>query len=258
MLFFKIFVLQHAYNLGCRRVTGYVDDNDANLPRWYQGYGFVDFSRQFDYHIYSLSDDPLEKFVHEHDPFTKPNDLGLDIDSLMWMVKGNGTDWRNKMNLKSSPFCGYKSCCPYPVLCHKLMPVPPSKFAWAPLFFWGGGTHATQIHMYVISRYTEEHIVRSTLYGQQNVIKIKPDLIISGCLDIIYSKNVFASYFCFFKFRGSKLSFELGWCHVVAAFSKDPCNISLVIYVVNINLSLLQSIGDFVDQSMSLWKNKVL
>lgn len=135
----------------------------------------------------------------------------------------------------------------------------PFKICLGPsIFLGGGGTHATQIHMYVISRYTEEHIVRSTLYGQQNVIKIKPDLIISGCLDIIYSKNVFASYFCFFKFRGSKLSFELGWCHVVAAFSKDPCNISLVIYVVNINLSLLQSIGDFVDQRMSLWKNKVL
>ncbi|XP_041475472.1 thialysine N-epsilon-acetyltransferase-like [Lytechinus variegatus] len=76
-------VSKHAYNLGCRRVTGYVDDNDPNLPRWYQGYGFVDFSRQFDYHIYSLSDDPLEKFVHNHDPFTKPNNLGLDIDSLL-------------------------------------------------------------------------------------------------------------------------------------------------------------------------------
>ncbi|XP_072172445.1 diamine acetyltransferase 1-like [Diadema setosum] len=74
-------VTKHAYELGCRRISGYVDDNDAKLRRWYQSYGFIDFTRQHDYHIYSLSDNALEKFVTNLNPFTKPKAMGLQVES---------------------------------------------------------------------------------------------------------------------------------------------------------------------------------
>ena len=78
------FHLQAQYRKGCRRVAGYVDDKEVYVKKWYQGMGFEDLTRKYNFHMYSsASHEFFERFATGDTPNDKGRLCRVRVDSFL-------------------------------------------------------------------------------------------------------------------------------------------------------------------------------
>ncbi|XP_041474215.1 thialysine N-epsilon-acetyltransferase-like [Lytechinus variegatus] len=73
------------YALGCRSISGYFDENEIGLKRWYIAEGYENLTEKHNFHLYSQSGEKLERYIHQHDKqdeyLAKAKSRGIHIES---------------------------------------------------------------------------------------------------------------------------------------------------------------------------------